>query len=505
MEGRVPPQGTVRVALIVLATATLMLAGVTLGVLSSASAEPTQQTTPKPPGGSPQASDPVGNAKSPVCGDQDGSEPPTPPLQQCGDYTLEPDLRYVVVPGTGSVHVRFDLTFREGFLESKLEAYLLDNADGSVNGVLPGQPGYPAAVSSRVQTVFPLGSTAFTPDVTLSFTGGQIVAFRFRGSFYSFEAANSRDHLLGYAHQTGAWTQLAWDDEWGDLDFQDMVVNVHLSPTPPIAQSTGTCAGEGIHAASGSACLRDPVNTLSGAFTTTVTDLRLPGIGVAFRWTRSYTSLDETVGRLGPGWVDSYGAALSIGGDGDVSLRGEDGQVVEYASQGDGSFVGARGSRSILRAVAGGYELTRTDQVVYRFDSSGRLLSMRDRNDQGVTLSYSGSELQTIADSVGRQIALSYESGLLDRVTLPDGRYVEYGYLSGRLHTVRDARGFTTIYSYDSGGQLERIVDQNDHQVVRNVYDPGTGRILEQYDAFEHRSTFAWDPTTQTATMTDAV
>ena len=216
------------------------------------------------------------------------------------------------------------------------------------------------------------------------------------------------------------------------------------------------------------------------------------------------TSSDETVGKLGPGWVDSYGAALSVEGNGDASLRGEDGQVIEYANQGDGSFVGARGSRSILRAVAGGYELVRKDQVVYRFDTSGRLLSMRDRNDQGLTLAYAGSELQTITDSVGRQIALTYESGLLDRVTLPDGRYVEYGYLNGRLQTVRDARGFTTTYSYDTGGRLQRIVDQNDHQVVRNVYDPGTGRILEQYDAFEHRSTFAWDPTTQTATMTDA-
>lgn len=65
---------------------------------------------------------------------------------------------------------------------------------------------------------------------------------------------------------------------------------IGAASTPPPEQSTGTCNGSGTHANTGTACVEDPVNSLTGAFTTGVTDLRLPGIGVPFVWSRSYTS-----------------------------------------------------------------------------------------------------------------------------------------------------------------------------------------------------------------------
>ena len=275
---------------------------------------------------------------------------------------------------------------------------------------------------------------------------------------------------------------------------------------PPLAQSTGTCSGSGAHAVSGTACAAEPVNTLTGAYTTHVADLELPGIGVPFRWSRSYTSADTTVGRLGPGWTDSYAAALAVQPNGDVLLHGDEGQQVYYTKQPDGSFVGAAGARSVLSPVAGGgYKLVRHDQVVYLFDQNGRLISEKDRNGQGLAFAYDAqAQLQTITDSVGRQIAVTYASGLVSRVTLPDGRFVAYGYTNGRLTSVTDARGGTTQYSYDAGGRLATIVDQNGHQVVRNVYDPTSGRVTDQYDPLDHHSTFAWDPATQTSTLTDA-
>jgi hypothetical protein len=193
---------------------------------------------------------------------------------------------------------------------------------------------------------------------------------------------------------------LSWDSVGG---------GVLATPLP--GQTFGVCDGAGTHAQTASVCQQDPVNSLTGAFVTQVTDVRLPGIGVPFSWRRSYDSSDATVGRLSPGWTDSYATSLLVQGSGDVLLHGDEGQQVYYTRQGDGSFVGAPGARSLLSSVAGGYELLRRDQVLYRFDSSGRLLSMRDRNNQGLTLAYSGSELQTIIDSVGRQIALTYESG----------------------------------------------------------------------------------------------
>jgi RHS repeat-associated protein len=273
---------------------------------------------------------------------------------------------------------------------------------------------------------------------------------------------------------------------------------------PPPEQSIGSCNGYGRHANNGSACQNDPVNSLTGAFTTSAVDLRLAGIGVPFSWRRSYTSSDTTAGSLGPAWTYSYATSLAIQGNGDVVLRGDEGQQVYYTKQADNSFVGAAGALSVLSLDGGGYKLVRRDQVVYRFDAQGRLTSLKDRNSQGLTFAYDGSgQLQTITDSVGRSIAITHSAGLLTRVTLPDGRYVEYSYTGGRLSSVRDARGGTTLYTYEAGGRLKTIVDQNNHTVVDNTYG-ADGRVIQQVDARGKVGAFSWDEPTQTATYTDA-
>jgi hypothetical protein len=85
------------------------------------------------------------------------------------------------------------------------------------------------------------------------------------------------------------------------------------------------------------------VNTRTGAFTTQVEDLATPGTGVAFAWTRSYTSSDATAGPLGPGWTHAYAASLVPQTNGDVLARGEEGQEMLFSKQADGAFVGAAG------------------------------------------------------------------------------------------------------------------------------------------------------------------
>ncbi|MGH3134410.1 MAG: DUF6531 domain-containing protein, partial [Gaiellaceae bacterium] len=303
--------------------------------------------------------------------------------------------------------------------------------------------------------------------------------------------------------------------------MDDLGGGVFVPEPPPLEQSTGTC-GMGVHAYSRSAC-REGVNTLTGAYTTHVADLELAGIGVPFAWTRSYTSSDSLLGALGCGWTHGYAArlvdvapppvrtgsaSLTALGSGDLLLRGDDGQQILYERQGDGSYVGAAGVLSTLSAINGGadgFQLTRHDQVVYRFDANGRLLSIKDRNNQGVTFAYDASgQLERITDSVGRQVAVQHASGRLTRVTLPDGRYVEYGYTDGRLTSVRDARGGITQYTYEGVCRLKTAVDQNQKTAVRLDYDPTSERVTAKYNALNDRSTFAWDPPTSTATLTDA-
>jgi RHS repeat-associated protein len=275
---------------------------------------------------------------------------------------------------------------------------------------------------------------------------------------------------------------------------------------PPAPQTYGAGAGgRGMHGWCGCALFADPVSSRTGAFTTSVDDLATPGTGVAFDWSRSYTSADPTVGRLGPGWTDSYSASLAVQGNGDVLLHGEDGQQLYYTSQGGGSFAGAPGSLSTLSAVGGGYELVRQDQVKYVFDSAGRLLSIKDRNNQGVTLTYDAqNRLSTITDAGGKQVTIGYNAfNLVSSVATQDGRSVSYGYTAGRLTSVTDVRGKIWTYSYDAGGRLATVVDPLNHTQATNVYG-ADGRVQSQTDALGKTTTFAWDATTQIATATDA-
>jgi YD repeat-containing protein len=247
----------------------------------------------------------------------------------------------------------------------------------------------------------------------------------------------------------------------------------------------------------------DPVNSATGNYATQIDDLALPGIGLPFRFTRFYNSLDDQAGPLGRGWTHSYAASLQIQQNGDlIELRGGSGQQVVYRSH-NGAYEADSSVRSELAVITGGYELTRNDQTVLTFNAQGRLILVRDRNGNDLDLTYSNDVLSSITDTVGRTINFTYTDGRLARVALADGRDVEFSYENGLLRHVTDVRGGSIEYTYDAGNRLKKIVDQNLNTVVDNTYGTN-GRVIQQADARGKVTLFSWDATTQTSTMTDA-
>lgn len=247
----------------------------------------------------------------------------------------------------------------------------------------------------------------------------------------------------------------------------------------------------------------DPVNTATGAYMTSVTDLALPGIGLPFALTRSYDSGSTVAGDLGARWTRTYAERLEVEGDGDVVLHGPSGQQVFYKKRSDGSFVADAGGLSTLSSVTGGYKLETLDAISRSFDATGALTSISDRNGNTLTLSYSSGLLGQVTDTAGRSIDFTHNgSGLLTGISLPDGRSVSYGYTSGLLTSVTDVRGNSTTYNYDGNQRLDTVVDQNNHTVVDNTYGPD-GRVTQQTDARGKLWQFAWNATTETSTVTD--
>jgi RHS repeat-associated protein len=270
-----------------------------------------------------------------------------------------------------------------------------------------------------------------------------------------------------------------------------------------VRSASGQLFGEEGHMRNPSGCLSDPVNTATGSYVTAESDISLPGIGLPFELTRTYNSSDPTEGQLGRGWTHSYAPKLTLN-QSEAVLRAENGAVVHFYRRPGGGFEGEPGALSKLVTVAGGYELIRKDQVRYAFNSSGRLTSLRDRNGNDLTLEYAGDALTEIVDTAGREITFEHGSDAkLDRIVLPDGRDVEYAYTGALLTAVTDLAGKTTEYEYDTEGRLTKTISPEGRTKIENRY--GTdGRVVEQIDGLGKSSTFSWNPTTMTATMTDA-
>ena len=83
----------------------------------------------------------------------------------------------------------------------------------------------------------------------------------------------------------------------------------------------------------------EPVNTATGNYVSHATDLAMAGRGLRFEFSRTYNSLDTTVGTLGPGWTHSYAAHLQANPDSSVRFYAEDGQQLLFTSNGSGGYV----------------------------------------------------------------------------------------------------------------------------------------------------------------------
>jgi YD repeat-containing protein len=299
--------------------------------------------------------------------------------------------------------------------------------------------------------------------------------------------SNDPDVAVVVPLEGGQWA-VSWDVGESDTEcpnerdgvFGDFRAFVAVLPGFDIPAGQVLGGEDSSHAANPTGSTEDPVNTATGNYFTSTTDLALAGIGIPFSFSRTYNSADPSMGTLGQGWRSNYDTSLDIAMNGDVTLHAEDGQEVGFVKQGDGSFVGLPGVRdTLVENVDDTYTLTRQDQMSYAFGANGELTALTDRNDQGLTFAYTSGLLSTITDSVGREIELAYTSGLLTSISLPDDRDVTYSYTGGLLTTVTDARGGVTTYAYDGNDLLGSITDQNDHVVATNVYDEN-GRVIEQ-------------------------
>ena len=230
----------------------------------------------------------------------------------------------------------------------------------------------------------------------------------------------------------------------------------------------------------------DPVNTGSGNFTYTETDIAFH-IGVfGMDWSRTYNSQDSTEGPFGLGWTFAHGSAvLGEDSEGNVTVRLDEGRQVVFVPDGAGGY--SRPDEvygDLLAEGDGSFRIEFTDGSIWAFDSEGRLSSLLNWDGQAVTLVYGVHGPTEISSNTGYVLTVGYDpSGRISAVSSSDGRVVTYGYDGpGLLVTNTDAAGGTTTYRYDSGNRLDLITDPSGVEIVENLYDP-SGRVHAQLTA----------------------
>lgn len=216
----------------------------------------------------------------------------------------------------------------------------------------------------------------------------------------------------------------------------------------------------------------DPVDTATGYFGQSWTDLSTPGRGMPLDFARTYA---ESVadpngpngslavdGPFGWGWTFSYNMyTTTASATGNVTVHQEDGSQVTFTDSG-GTFTASEPRYdATLTASGSDYVFTRLGKEIFTFDqSTGHLIEDQDlagtlaNPPYGTTLAYDSSgHLHTITDPAGRVYTLTWTGNHITQLADSAGRIVSYAYDSND--------NLTDVYGV--GTTRSPSVQNNDH------------------------------------------
>lgn len=250
----------------------------------------------------------------------------------------------------------------------------------------------------------------------------------------------------------------------------------------------------------------DPINSVTGNYSTTITDLFISGRGLSFDFTRTYNTQSDFRGQLGFRWDFSLNRSLIFYENGIVGHQKGDGGIDTFQPDGQGKFTAPKGVYDTLEQNdSGSFNLRRKDGTIFNFDGSGRLVKIKDRNENTISINYNDEgQIDNVTDTAGRQINFVYDDELrIKEITDTQNRRVKYDYdEKGDLVTVTDSNVGITKYEYDDQHFMLKSIDPKGYIIVENTYDE-QGRVLTQKDAKGNISYFSYDELNRNTTFTD--
>ncbi len=281
----------------------------------------------------------------------------------------------------------------------------------------------------------------------------------------------------------------------------------------------------------------DPVNTSTGNFVETESDLGFTGACSGLELSRTYNSVNHQVGAFGRGWSSWTEAGLRFD-DESAAFVMPDGREVTFPRMGAGWDRAVGESLWLAADDTPGddaFVVSGNDGFGWRFSREGRLIERSAGPGTGLRLEWVQGRLVRLSHERGRSIEVLWDEDRVTGLRASDGREVSYSYdEDGRLvaattplgtrqyrwndenivYSVLDADGVVEMENaYDEHGRVVR--QRTAHgRLVRFVYLPGRvtvvsdedgsrsntwvaderGRLVGVVDADEHRQSMAYDP-----------
>ncbi|GGF56773.1 hypothetical protein GCM10011519_33370 [Marmoricola endophyticus] len=243
----------------------------------------------------------------------------------------------------------------------------------------------------------------------------------------------------------------------------------------------------------------DPVNTATGNFVETESDLEFSEAASELWWRRSYNSVHDHDGPFGHGWSSWCESGLTFT-DEAAAFTTPDGRQVSFPRLGQG-WDRASGESLWLDRVgsAESGSLVVSDNAGGRWvhTNGGRLVEVSRGEGTAVRLEWEGDRLVGLAHERGRSIRVEWDVDRIVAVHASDGRTVSYAYdRSDRLIAAAGPLG-TRHYAWtapETGpGFVATVTDADGVVEVDNSYDEH-GRVTHQRSPFGRTTRFAYLP-----------
>jgi YD repeat-containing protein len=195
----------------------------------------------------------------------------------------------------------------------------------------------------------------------------------------------------------------------------------------------------------------DPVSVTSGKVRSPQRDLLIPGRGgLSLEISRNYYSKSGYAGPFGRGWSFTYGMNITQETTTTTVLINEKGKKEEYTWDGNSWSPPASNFSTLTKNQDNTWTLRRKVAMAYNFDTEGKPINIKDRNDNRINLVYANGLLASVTDDNGRSLIFSCTDGKITSITWPNNEVTAYTYHpdSGNLAAVTDPEGNQESYAY---------------------------------------------------------